>query len=306
MAHTTSALRTKMSTEANNNEGVEWSSLEAAVEVLKLALEALTITIDPGNVTVGTVTANAGTNLNTSLLALESTIVAREGIVTETAPATDTASSGLNGRLQRIAQRITSLIALVPTALGAGGGLKVDGSGTALPVSGSVTALSGIAANLKAAATLDAETTKVIGTINIAAAQTLATVTTVAAVTAITNALPAGTNNIGKVSPPTGTKVNSAVYETGHVLKASAGILIYVSGYNSGPTQFIQLHDSATVPADTAVPVKIISVPATSNFSIDIPLTGLAFGTGIAVCNSSTGPTKTIGSADIFFTSVVI
>lgn len=41
------------------------------------------------------------------------------GIVTETAPATDTASSGLNGRLQRIAQRLTSLIALVPASLGA-------------------------------------------------------------------------------------------------------------------------------------------------------------------------------------------
>jgi hypothetical protein len=40
------------------------------------------------------------------------------GIVTETAPASDTASSGLNGRLQRIAQRITSLIALLPTSLG--------------------------------------------------------------------------------------------------------------------------------------------------------------------------------------------
>lgn len=40
------------------------------------------------------------------------------GAVTETAPATDTASSGLNGRLQRIAQRITSLIALLPTSLG--------------------------------------------------------------------------------------------------------------------------------------------------------------------------------------------
>lgn len=57
------------------------------------------------------------------------------GALTETAPASDTASSGLNGRLQRVAQRITSLIALLPTALGTGGGLKVDGSGTALPVS---------------------------------------------------------------------------------------------------------------------------------------------------------------------------
>jgi hypothetical protein len=42
----------------------------------------------------------------------------RLGSVTETAPADDTASSGLNGRLQRIAQRITGLIALLPASLG--------------------------------------------------------------------------------------------------------------------------------------------------------------------------------------------
>ena len=40
------------------------------------------------------------------------------GAVNETAPANDTASSGLNGRLQRIAQRLTSLIGLLPAALG--------------------------------------------------------------------------------------------------------------------------------------------------------------------------------------------
>ena len=45
-----------------------------------------------------------------------------------------------------------------------------------------------------------AETTKVIGTVNIATAQTIATVTTVSAVTAITNALPIGANTIGAVT----------------------------------------------------------------------------------------------------------
>jgi hypothetical protein len=64
-------------------------------------------------------------------------VAAKLGPVTETAPITDTASSGINGRLQRISQRLSSLIALLPTALGSGGGLKVDGSGTALPVSAS-------------------------------------------------------------------------------------------------------------------------------------------------------------------------
>lgn len=61
----------------------------------------------------GTVTANAGTNLNTSALATSANQTSQStlfGAVTETAPATDTASSGLNGRLQRIAQRLTTLL----------------------------------------------------------------------------------------------------------------------------------------------------------------------------------------------------
>lgn len=47
------------------------------------------------------------------------------GGLTEAAPGSDTASSGLNGRLQRIAQRLTSLIALLPAAL-VGGRLDVN------------------------------------------------------------------------------------------------------------------------------------------------------------------------------------
>lgn len=59
------------------------------------------------------------------------------GATNETAAASDTATAGLNGRLQRIAQRLTSVIGLLPTALGAQGGLKVEGiaSGTAVPIS---------------------------------------------------------------------------------------------------------------------------------------------------------------------------
>ena len=53
-----------------------------------------------------------------STLAEQQTQSTRLGDLTEVAPATDTASSGLNGRLQRIAQRLTSLIALFPLSLG--------------------------------------------------------------------------------------------------------------------------------------------------------------------------------------------
>jgi hypothetical protein len=57
-------------------------------------------------------------------LASDGTYATLNGTVTEAAPATDTASSGLNGRLQRIAQRLTSLIAQVPAALTGSGNLK--------------------------------------------------------------------------------------------------------------------------------------------------------------------------------------
>lgn len=62
------------------------------------------------------------------------------GDVTETAPATDTASSGLNGRLQRIAQRLSSLIALLPASLDLFGAFRVGHGKTIKTVSGTLTA----------------------------------------------------------------------------------------------------------------------------------------------------------------------
>lgn len=73
---------------------------------------ATDIPLPTGTNSIGQVTANAGVNLNTSALALETTqqtTNTRIGDLTETAPISDTASSGLNGRLQRIAQRLTSI-----------------------------------------------------------------------------------------------------------------------------------------------------------------------------------------------------
>lgn len=86
----------------------------------------------------GTVTANIGTSgalaleaghlatIDTSTAASKvdlDTLVTATGSLTETAPATDTASSGLNGRLQRIAQRISSLITALGSPFQAGGSI---------------------------------------------------------------------------------------------------------------------------------------------------------------------------------------
>lgn len=91
------------------------------------------------------------------------------------------------------------------------------------------------------------------------------------------------------------------------MLKASVGTLVSLVGYNSkGSAQFIQVHDSATLPAEASVPKYTFTVPTVSNFSLDVPIGGAAFGAGITVCNSSTAQTKTIGSADCWFTAVVL
>lgn len=62
--------------------------------------------------------ATTATNALPVTLATDDVILAPIGAVGETAPASDTASSGLNGRMQRIAQRLTSIIAQLPASLG--------------------------------------------------------------------------------------------------------------------------------------------------------------------------------------------
>lgn len=95
------------------------------------------------------------------------------------------------------------------------------------------------------------------------------------------------------------SSVDAVTYAASGVIKASAGTLLGVMGFNSNASgQFIQIFNSATIPIDTTVPILTVFVPGTSNFSIDFSPLGKLFSIGISWSNSSTGPTKTIGASD--------
>ena len=102
-------------------------------------------------------------------------------------------------------------------------------------------------------------------------------------------------NDNPSLAPVNATTV---AYAASLVAKATDGVLYRVSGYNSGAAQFLQVHDAAALPADAAVPKVVLAIAATSNFDFDFGVHGRGFTNGIVICNSSTGPTKTIGSAN--------
>ncbi len=99
-----------------------------------------------------------------------------------------------------------------------------------------------------------------------------------------------------------GAQLNAnAIAATSKIIKATPGTLFGLLVSNgSAAGQYYQLHDSATLPADTAVPTISVYVPAGQSLGISWP-TGRAFATGIVACNSSTNATKTIGAADSNF-----
>ena len=211
----------------------------------------------------------------------------------------------------------------------------VDGSASTQPISGTVTATSGTAANLKAEVTgATAGSGTATGAIRVELPTNgTGTIATVGAVTAISNALPAGTNAIGKLAANSGVDIGdvdvtsisagtnnigqvnvapqtanglsvfnatssdgaTALTNTAQVIKASAGQLYGWFIYNPNATaQFVQLYNTAA---------GSVTVGTTNPlFMLTIPATSGAnveFTNGITFSNAgwSAAATSTAGGA---------
>ena len=72
--------------------------------------------------------------------------------------------------------------------------------------------------------------------------------------------------------------------------------------YNTkASSQFLNIFDNATLPADTAVPLYSWALSANTGVGVSYAPQGREFVSGLVLNNSSTDATKTIGSADCFF-----
>jgi len=107
------------------------------------------------------------------------------------------------------------------------------------------------------------------------------------------------------ISAAASSLAQSTVLATNLVVKASAGTLYGITITNSRTSsQFFQIHNTTSLPADTAVPVFTIYMAATTSVALDFGLRGMPLSTGITVCNSTTLATKTVGAADCWFSAL--
>ncbi len=96
---------------------------------------------------------------------------------------------------------------------------------------------------------------------------------------------------------------DSQAAATSGVIKATPAIFFEANGYNlTGATRYFHVYNSATVPADGAVPALVpVAVPPYGVFSLSFSQ-GVFFDTGLSWASSTGVATKTLSTADLWVT----
>lgn len=249
--------------------------------------------------------ASTETTLGTRLS--ESDFDTKSGSLTETAPATDTASSGLNGRLQRIAQRITSLITALGSPFQAGASIgntsfaatqatasnlnmtEANSAAIKTSVESIDNAVSGAGFNISQINGV----TPLMGNgatgtgsprVTIANDNTPFSVKIDQTTPGTTNAV---RNTAGTTGGATPYKLISAASTNATSVKASVATLYGIQVYNTNAAaRYLKLYNKASAPTvGTDTPVKVITIPGSTigaGSNVSIPSVGVAFGTGLA------------------------
>lgn len=170
----------------------------------------------------------------------------------------------------------TKLNGGLPAALGTGGGLKVDGSGTALPITGTLTAVTSITNALPVGS-------NVIGHV-------IADTGSTTAVTSLP-AIPAGTNVIGHVIADTSSAV------IGHVIVDSGA----ATGVAQGSTTSGQVGPLIQCAVTTAAPsyTNAQTSPCSLDTSGQLRITGTVSAGGVAQGSTTSGQTGGLTQAAV-------
>lgn len=262
----------------------------------------------------------------------------KAGALLEAAPASDTASSGLNGRLQRIAQRITSLIALLPTALSNGFfqvslkesiALTVSGTVTAsgpltdtqlrasaVPVSGPLTDTQVRATPLPVSGTVAVTNLDVALSTRLKPADTLTGVTTVATLTSITNPVAVTAPTLTKGAQGANGFTTQDLKDAGRnlitffhaapIITTTAEVMQTLTGYKSGAA-VTATATPAVVTANKTFRINSIEIHYVAATAIGGALVRLRANTGgVAIISSPLVKTFQIGMAAAFTAGTAI
>jgi hypothetical protein len=185
---------------------------------------------------------------------------ARWGALTEAAPASDTASSGLNGRLQRIAQNVTSLIARLPTALGS----QLSAASLSTVTASDDPILTAIGATADAAS-------NTTGSLNAHMRYVASKIDGISPAAA------------GTSTPANQVRIKAAASTNATSVKSSGGRIFSMELHNGAAYDvFLKLYQKATAPTvGTDVPVHTVRVKAASDYVAIFPW-GYPMPTGFA------------------------